>query len=245
MRYSIVFFPIGNVYLQVMKKRWNYLAEWMLDSDETESLTVSQVSDWAEAFPFSAPLHFLHSFLVQKESSTGRNEVLYARASAHFSNSLWFDHQMENADKELLDPLPAESNPTEPKVTEDTSELLFEPLHMVDYFASQGIKVSGFLENKDQISVKLKSFTEWLRTMKRIHPEKIPESIDQKEEQRIRETAEISNIAGSVVTETMAEVCLQQGLTEKAVDIYRKLSLLDPAKSAYFAGLIKKITENR
>jgi hypothetical protein len=245
MRSLIVFFPIGNVYLQIMKTRWNYLAEWLLDSNETGSLTVSQVSDWAESYPFSAPLHFLHSFLVQKESTTGRNEVLHARASAYFSNSLWFEHQMENADKELWDPQPAESKSMESMASEDTRELLFEPLHMVDYFASQGIKVSGFLENKDQISVKLKSFTEWLRTMKRIHPEKIPESIDQKEEQRIRETAEISNIAGAVVTETMAEVCLQQGLTEKAIDIYRKLSLLDPAKSAYFAGLIKKITENR
>lgn len=115
---------------------------------------------------------------------------------------------------------------------------------MVDYFASQGIKVSGFLENKDELSVKLKSFTEWLRTMKRIHPEKIPASIDQREELQIRKTAETSNISGEILTETMADVYLQQGMTQKAVEIYHKLSLLDPVKSAYFASLIKKITEN-
>lgn len=221
------------------------MAEWLLDSNETETLTVRQVSDWVMAYPYSAPLQFLHSFLVQMESTSGRNEVLHARASAHFSNSLWFEHQMENADKELLLPQPPESKSIASMVKEDTRELLFEPLHTVDYFASQGIKVSGILENKDQLSVKLKSFTEWLRTMKRIHPENVPESIDHKEEQLIRQTAEISNVAGIVLTETMAEVYLQQGLTEKAVDIYKKLSLLDPAKSAYFADLIKKITENR
>jgi hypothetical protein len=228
-----------------MKTRWKYLAECLLDAGEAESLTVGQVADLAAAYPFSAPFHFLHSFLFQKESSSGRNEVLHARASVHFSNSLWFEHQMENADKELWVTPPAESQAIESGSTENTRELLFEPLHMVDYFASQGIKVSGFLENKDQISVKLKSFTEWLRSMKRIHPEKIPEFIDLKEEQTIRDTAEFSNVSRAVVTETMAEVFLQQGLIEKATDIYRKLSLLDPAKSAYFAGLIKKITENR
>lgn len=233
------------MYLQFMKPRWKYLAEWMLDTDKAEKLTVSQVADLAADYPFSAPVQFLHSFLHQQGSSPDRDTSLHLRAAAHFSNSLWFEHQMENAEKELWDPQPVDSEKVNSVLQPDTRELLFEPLHTVDYFASQGIKVSGFLENKDQLSVKLKSFTEWLKTMKRIHPENVPESLDHKEEQQIRQTAEISNVAGIVLTETMAEVYLQQGLTEKAIDIYRKLSLLDPAKSAYFAGLIKKITENR
>jgi hypothetical protein len=39
----------------------------------------------------------------------------------------------------------------------------------------------------------------------------------------------------------MAEVYLKQGLQEKAIDIYRKLSLLDPSRSATFAAKIAEL----
>ena len=42
-----------------------------------------------------------------------------------------------------------------------------------------------------------------------------------------------------VLTEAMAEVWEKQGNTLKATEIYRKLSLLEPAKSAYFAAKIE------
>ncbi|MDP4246357.1 MAG: hypothetical protein Q8932_10965, partial [Bacteroidota bacterium] len=41
-----------------------------------------------------------------------------------------------------------------------------------------------------------------------------------------------------VLTETMAEVLAKQGMWQKAAEVYQKLSLLNPDKSAYFAGLI-------
>ena len=47
-----------------------------------------------------------------------------------------------------------------------------------------------------------------------------------------------------VVTEELAEIYLAQGLRDKAVAIYRKLSLLNPEKSVYFAELIGKIENN-
>jgi hypothetical protein len=44
-----------------------------------------------------------------------------------------------------------------------------------------------------------------------------------------------------VSTEAMAEVWLKQGNREKAIEIYNKLSLLNPAKSAYFASLAEQL----
>jgi hypothetical protein len=205
------------------------------------SLRSEKAANFAETYPYASPFQFLHTFLNKKEPSA---ETIRSRAAIQFSNSLWYEYQMDNADKEMLDAMPAEKTEIQLSSTPESKDLLFEPLHMVDYFASQGIKVSGFLENKDQLSVKLKSFTEWLRIMKRIHPETIPESIDQKEELQIRQTAESSNKGGTVLTETMAEVYIQQGLTGKAIEIYQKLSLLDPAKSTYFATLINKLPQN-
>ncbi len=47
-----------------------------------------------------------------------------------------------------------------------------------------------------------------------------------------------------MVSEELAEVYLQQGLKSEAIETYRKLSLLNPEKSIYFAELIAKIESN-
>jgi len=39
----------------------------------------------------------------------------------------------------------------------------------------------------------------------------------------------------------MAEVLVKQGKSEKAIEMYQKLSLLNPSKSAYFAAKIERI----
>ena len=44
-----------------------------------------------------------------------------------------------------------------------------------------------------------------------------------------------------MVSEELAEIYLAQGLNDMAKETYRKLSLLNPEKSIYFAELISKI----
>jgi hypothetical protein len=46
-----------------------------------------------------------------------------------------------------------------------------------------------------------------------------------------------------VITEAMAEVLLQQGRQEKAIEILEKLSLLNPGKRPYFAAKINQIKD--
>ena len=55
------------------------------------------------------------------------------------------------------------------KEAENENALSFEPMHLVDYFASQGIKLSDEIQPADKLGKQLKSFTEWLKTMKKVH----------------------------------------------------------------------------
>lgn len=82
---------------------------------------------------------------------------------------------------------------------------------------------------------------------------KYDELIDRflKEEPRIRPKRDVSSqenlaeknttIPEDIGTETLAEIFVKQGLHEKALDIYQKLSLKFPKKSSYFAEKIKSL----
>ncbi|MDB5279293.1 MAG: hypothetical protein JWR61_4248 [Ferruginibacter sp.] len=122
--------------------------------------------------------------------------------------------------------------------TEDT--ISYQPLHTSDYFASLGIKLNENGIPVDRLGKQLKSFTDWLKVMKKIHPDHLPQT-DELTEHSIQEIAEKSNKKGDVLTEAMADVLIQQGKLNKAIELYQKLSLLNPSKSAYFAAKIDNI----
>jgi hypothetical protein len=148
------------------------------------------------------------------------------------------DPSLENEESQELSismpPLPdLNQQPTE-------TELSFQPYHTVDYFASQGIKYASEEKSKDRFSTQLRSFTEWLKTMKRL-PQAEATKTDMVSEQKVQQLADHSIDEGEVVTETMAEVWVKQGNKEKAIETYNKLSLLNPDKSAYFASLVEQL----
>jgi hypothetical protein len=168
----------------------------------------------------------------QHPDLSAAQEVVHARLEEDTS----FEPEMPSVKlRSILD------NPAAPGQSSD-SLIPIEPLHTVDYFASQGIKISADIEGQDRLSIRLRSFTDWLKTMKKIHPEKL-ESMDQGAQSAIQHIAEHSNEAKEVVTEAMAEVFAKQGLHHKAVEVYRKLSLLNPDKRVYFAAKISKLND--
>lgn len=110
-------------------------------------------------------------------------------------------------------------------------------LHMIDYFASQGIKADLNSMPQDKLTAQLRKFTDWLKEMKQT-PEPEP---NEDLEQAVMLIAQNSNETREVVTETMAEVLFKQGQVEKAIQLYIKLSFLNPEKSAYFATKIQHL----
>lgn len=130
--------------------------------------------------------------------------------------------------------------PLQDTIASDEEEV-FEPYHTIDYFASQGIKLSKEDTGapKGKLDRQLKSFTEWLRSMKRTTPSAT--ELDENSNQSIVKIAEYSVSGNEIVTEAMAEVWAKQGNLSQAIAIYEKLSLLNPTKNAYFASRIQKV----
>jgi hypothetical protein len=129
------------------------------------------------------------------------------------------------------------------KPVQEDAKLEFEgePYYTIDYFASQGIKADLYKQPQDNLSKQLLKFTDWLKRMKTETTNPQDLGTDPELENAIKGIAQTSNEAKEIVTETMAEVFIKQGKIDKAVQLYIKLSFLEPEKSAYFAAKIQQL----
>ena len=119
-----------------------------------------------------------------------------------------------------------------------------ETYYRVDYFASQGIKLKNENEEQDKLDSRLRSFTGWLKQMKKINNQPIDLGTTQADELAVQTQAEYSNEGAGVLTEAMADILIMQGKPGKAIAVYEKLSFLDPSKSFYFATKILQLKDN-
>jgi hypothetical protein len=231
-----------------MNDRTSTLVRSVLKKDSLSDCTIEELQKLAAEYPYFTPAQFL---LVQKLKETNKemyNEQIQ-KLSLHFNNPIWLDHLMEENKTILIEEKPAqeeiktgeqEVQIAEPVKQQHADELTFEPYHTVDYFASQGIKPVDEEKPVDRFGQQLKSFTEWLKTMKRLPAAEIEKKVDARSEEQVQQLAETSLKDDEVVTETMADVWVKQGNKEKAIEIYNKLSLLNPSKSDYFAAKIEE-----
>ena len=120
-------------------------------------------------------------------------------------------------------------------------EIETERLHTIDYFASQGIKIDLSKIPQDKLTSQLRKFTDWLKQMKHVNNEAADLGTGSDLEHAVALIAENSNESREVVTETMAEVLEKQGQLDKAIQLYIKLSFINPEKTAYFAAKIQQL----
>lgn len=175
---------------------------------------------------------------MQSADNTGSEENSFTIETAEPIEPVVQAEDNTNGEPEMekeIEPMKIELKIAEEK-NSNGNDMLFEPMHLVDYFASQGIRLSEEIQSTDKLGRQLKSFTEWLKTMKKVHAAESDQT-----DKTVESLAEISNIENEVLTEAMAEVFARQGKTLKATELYQKLSLLNPAKSAYFAAKIENL----
>jgi hypothetical protein len=129
----------------------------------------------------------IERFQPHKEESFGSSEKNEEPANQLPENNA-------NVDAENPEPM-AESNepsismPALPGLNDEPAEteLSFQPYHTVDYFASQGIKFIPEEKPVDRFGKQLKSFTEWLKTMKRLPQSEIPKLTDIASEEKVEQ----------------------------------------------------------
>ncbi len=225
----------------------------MHSSTNNGSLTEQQLSEIVDKHPY----YHIGQFRLLKNLYTAQSNVLEkqtCKTALFFRNYKWLNHQLLSGNKikgevhDLIEinslnidnVIETDSRVAQKREKKEETTIPFEPLHTVDYFASQGIKITEEPISGDKLGSQLKSFTEWLKSMKKIQPQNTSVG-DEYTDKRIQNIAETSNKNAEITTEAMAEVLIRQDKTDKAIEMYRKLSLNYPAKSAYFAAKIQSL----
>jgi len=129
------------------------------------------------------------------------------------------------------------------------------------------LKYDKVTEDEDKSLMVMMSFSEWLLHFKNVSQKQKEELKDRKalrtmwqkeklaaameeENEEIPENVfemavnSISNEDG-LVSETLADIYIKQGKYDKAIEVYRKLSLRNPQKNVYFARKIDEILKDK
>jgi hypothetical protein len=155
------------------------------------------------------------AIILAAENTTNDDNTLVIEKQANAPEQIMLAQNNDNDDDEAVieeEIAPIKINITIPETnTGSDNAITFEPMHLVDYFASQGIKLSEEVQPADKLGNQLKSFTAWLKTMKKIHTPAVEAN---------------SGISDMVI---------------QTIEVYKKLSLLNPSKNAYFAAKIEQL----
>lgn len=232
----------------------NTIATSVLSKD-MNSLSSASLQQLAEAHPYAAAFQLLYAQKLKNENKEAFAHQ-WQKTMLYFNNPL-FVHHAVNTDVVKEEPEDVEESVEEQAEEEaglinipglkiepvdpDSNALTFTPYHTVDYFASQGIKLGEEIKPADRFGSQLKSFTSWLKEMRRLPEAEVTSKFSSFENNKVEKMAQSSLAGENAITEAMAQVWIKQNHPQKAIDIYKKLSLQNPAKSAFFAAKIEHL----
>lgn len=212
----------------------------LFDRSSLDDVTVEQVESISDRYPYFAPVQYFSAYRLKQNQDAGFKKQ-YQKTLLYFQDPLWLQEQLRSFPVSVVK---KESAPLPQAAAKELSKdefPIFQAYHTVDYFASQGIKISADMLQTDKFGRQLRSFTEWLKTMKRLPGAKDATAAENIQDPGVRRYAESSLREGEILTEAMAEVFAKQGKRQEAAAIYNKLSLITPHKSAYFAAKIEAL----
>lgn len=248
--------------LNVLLERHPYLvpAQWMKSSEQFANEDFSQNLLQRSHLYMGNWMHFYNAMIVAK----GQNERVETTIVHETIAQEETEEEILNTEEKLI---------LDETMIAEKSELddLIQPVYVENYFQHQGIEVSDEIpelvdEEEDEKSLLvMMGFDEWLLFLKKKNEAKKSEEEDkamlrsmwQREKLAAAMGEEDDNIPEAVfemainsidkqdimVSEPLAEIHVKQGRYDKAIEIYRKLSLQNPEKKTYFAAKINHLNK--
>ncbi len=204
----------------------------LFQKENPAQVEAGELDELLTKYPYLAHLHWLNAF-KNKNDKTLHKASLYAYYPRILQHFLSGTEEIE-ADAER----PGEKNG--PAGNKRPEKPLLQPLYTEDYFAYTRTKLPEKIENdKPPTMEQVRSFTGWLRMMKKPQPSLEPETESAEEAENPEQNDSLKK--EQVITESMAEIWIRHGRPEEAIRIYDKLILLNPEKKGYFAAKISAL----
>ncbi|TXH20108.1 MAG: hypothetical protein E6Q95_06315 [Chitinophagaceae bacterium] len=200
-----------------------------------DQCSIEELAQKVSQEPTIGLYQLLYAYKLKKENHPDYSNQ-WQKTLLYFNNPLFLQYIIEKEEKNkassILEKALKDSDNTD-------LEFNFTPYHTIDYFAALGIRLTPELNANDKFGNQLRSFTDWLKEMRRLPNSEVKTNIPMSDIIKIEKLAQSSLAGDNADTEAMAKIWQQQGNINKALEIYKKLSLQNPSKRAYFAAKIE------
>ena len=128
-----------------------------------------------------------------------------------------------------------------------TVDILINRQHFIEEGNLSIIKMIPLINKTDNPGLAFVSivdiFKEKKIKSKKLKKEKKHKRKEKKAKADSQKNTEKENLHSGIVSEELAKIYVKQGLKKQAIEMYRKLILQNPEKSAYFAKILKKLNK--
>ena len=235
------------------------------NKEQINDSELAYLFDLTVKYPFSSFCHFVVFSVLKKQNRTGYENML-KKTALRFHNRTYLEQLANNLDLNTSEKTIKNMDERIHKNKDYSSEdvkTLNENIYG-NLIAENIIHEVEETQNKDDLIEPKKvnhntpkSFEDWLfkepmpTTPKEVTVDEILQSLENRKNKSsktsffsasdaAKKSLELNN---DIVTETLAEIHVQQGNYPKAIEIYQKLMLLNPEKKLFFASQIEFINQ--